>query len=87
MKICVVTPRFAISGVPLAQIRFAQALANNGHEVDLIIGYVNAGLVMPDADGVNVVILNRHKYEVCCILFGDIFAPLNRMLFFRLKII
>ena len=61
MKICVVTPRFAISGVPLAQIRFAQTLARDGHKVDLIIGYVNKGFVMPDATGVNVVILGRPK--------------------------
>ena len=27
MKICVLTPRYAISGVPLAQMRFARALA------------------------------------------------------------
>jgi len=58
MKICVVTPRFAISGVPLAQLRFAQALANNGHEVDLLIGIVNPGFVVPEIANVNVVIMN-----------------------------
>lgn len=61
MKICVVTPRFAISGVPLAQTRFAQALANAGHEVDFLIGYVKLGLVPPSLENVNVVILNCPK--------------------------
>ena len=41
MKICVVTPLYALAGVPLAQIRFARALADKGHDVDLIIGYVD----------------------------------------------
>ena len=41
MKICVVTPRFAIAGVPLAQLRFARALADMGHDVDLVIGFVD----------------------------------------------
>jgi glycosyltransferase involved in cell wall biosynthesis len=57
LKIVVVTPRFAISGVPLAQIRFAEALADDGHNVDLLIGCVNRGLVMPQPRDVNVVVL------------------------------
>ena len=40
MKICVVTPRFNIAGVALAQHRFARALAAAGHQVDLVIGRV-----------------------------------------------
>lgn len=54
VKICVVTPRFAISGVPLAQLRFARALARAGHEVDLIIGRVDSHLTVPEAPGVRV---------------------------------
>lgn len=54
MKITVVTPRFAIAGVPLAQIRFARVLAEKGHDVNLIIGYVDPQYKVPDADGVNV---------------------------------
>jgi glycosyltransferase involved in cell wall biosynthesis len=61
LKIAVVTPRFAISGVPLAQIRFAEALASDGHHVDLLIGWVNRGLVMPPVKNVNVVILGRQN--------------------------
>jgi glycosyltransferase involved in cell wall biosynthesis len=59
MKICVVTPRFAISGVPLAQLRLAEALAYEGHDVDLVIGYVNPGVTMQGAVRANVVILNQ----------------------------
>lgn len=55
MKICVVTPLYAIAGVPLAQIRFAQALADKGHDVDLVIGFVPVDLVMPDIIGVNLI--------------------------------
>ena len=55
MKICVVTPRFAIAGVPLAQIRFARALAQIGHEVDLVVGFVDPLHKLPQVKTVNVV--------------------------------
>lgn len=61
MKICVITPLFAIAGVPLAQIRFAQALAKRGHNVDLVIGYVDSNCHLPDIIGVNVLIWNKPK--------------------------
>lgn len=59
MKICVVTPVYAIAGVPLAQLRFAGALAAAGHEVDLIIGWINHGCTLPKIDGINVRVLNK----------------------------
>ncbi len=61
MKICIITPRFAIAGVPLAQLRFARALANKGHEVDLIIGYVEPEYQFPSVNGVNVIKWNVPK--------------------------
>lgn len=61
MKICVVTPRYAIAGVPLAQLRFSRALADNGHEVDLVIGRIDPEYELPEVPGVNVVKLNRQK--------------------------
>ncbi len=61
MNITVVTPRFAISGVPLAQLRFAESLARRGHRVDLLIGCVNKGFTLPQTPGVNVVVLGREK--------------------------
>lgn len=57
MRICVVTPRYAFSGVPLAQTRFARALASIGHEVDLMIGRVDPDLTVPEMPGVNVIAL------------------------------
>jgi glycosyltransferase involved in cell wall biosynthesis len=59
MKICVVTPRYAISGVPLAQVRFARALANAGHQVDLIIGRADPHLTIPLLRDVNTIVLDR----------------------------
>ena len=61
MKICVVTPLFAIAGVPLAQLRLARALTNKGHEVDLIIGRVDPQFTLPDIKGVKVIVLNCFK--------------------------
>lgn len=48
MKITVITPRFALAGVPLAQIRFARALARRGHEVKLIVGFVDPAYEFPE---------------------------------------
>lgn len=61
VKICVVTPRFAISGVALMQHRFARALAARGHQVDLIIGRVDSHIKVPDAPGVNIIALDVPK--------------------------
>lgn len=59
MRICVVSPLYAIAGVPLAQLRFARALAKLGHEVDLVLGRVNEGYVLPPVPEVNVIVLDR----------------------------
>lgn len=59
MKISVVTPLYAIAGVPLAQLRFARALAAKGHEVELLIGRIDSQHMFPDTDGVNVRVLNQ----------------------------
>ena len=61
MKITVVTPRFAIAGVPLAQIRFARALASRGHQVTLLVGYVEPDFKFPAVSGLTVRILNTPK--------------------------
>lgn len=59
MKISVITPVFSIAGVPLAQIRFARALAEKGHDVDLVIGHVHQDYKFPDCSGFKVIILDR----------------------------
>jgi glycosyltransferase involved in cell wall biosynthesis len=61
LRIGVVTPRYALSGVPLAQWRFAAALAEQGHAVDLIIGRCDADLTVPDAPGVAIRVLGRAR--------------------------
>lgn len=48
MKIAVITPRFSLAGVPLAQIRFARALARRGHEVKLMVGFVDPAYKFPE---------------------------------------
>ena len=55
MKICVVTPCWSITGVPLAQRRFALALKSAGHDVDFIVGFKPDDLTMPATDGVNLI--------------------------------
>lgn len=61
MKIWVLAARYAISGVPLAQLRFARALAAKGHDVHLLIGAVNPGYELPKTDGINIRVLNKQR--------------------------
>lgn len=71
VKISIVTPRFAYSGVPLAQVRFAQAFARRGHEVDLLIGYVQPEIGVPNLPGLNLKILGLKRVK-------DMLLPLYR---------
>ena len=61
MKICVLAARYALSGVPLAQLRFAQTLVASGHSVDLVYGLVNTGFSRPVVSGVNVTIMEKER--------------------------
>ena len=61
MKITIATPRFAIAGVPLAQIRFARALAKRGHQVTLLIGYVEPDFQFPALSDLTVRVLKTPK--------------------------
>lgn len=54
MKILVVLARHSISGVPLAQARFAAALAAAGHRVTFMTGYCPPDLTLPRPAGVRV---------------------------------
>jgi len=76
MKIGVVVPRFAITGVPLAQIRFATAWARRGHDVTLIIGHVESGYELPPVADVKVEVWNRFKVR-------GMFWPMSRYLRFQ----
>ncbi len=59
MKIAVITPVYALAGVPLAQIRLARAFAARGHNVDLRIGRVLAGYSFVPPTNLTVYIWNR----------------------------
>lgn len=61
MKICVINSVFTITGVSLAQIRFARALADKGHDVDLIVGFIYPEYKFPEVTGVHVLKLNHRK--------------------------
>lgn len=61
LRIAVVTPRYAISGVPLAQWRFAAALAALGHNVDLIVGRCDSNLIIPPAPGVATTVVGSDQ--------------------------
>ena len=61
MKFCVISPVFSIAGVPLAQIRLAKALANAGHEVDLIFCNINQAFKFPNIQNVNIINFNIKK--------------------------
>tara|TARA_Y100000389_G_C17467288_1_gene526806 strand:+ start:215 stop:1300 length:1086 start_codon:yes stop_codon:yes gene_type:complete len=59
MKILVLAGRYGLSGVPLAQLRFARALAAEGHNVELIYGAVNEGHALPVSDAFKILTLNK----------------------------
>jgi glycosyltransferase involved in cell wall biosynthesis len=61
MKICVVTSRYAVTGVPIAQIRLARSLADKGHKVDLLIGQLDTEYELPEALHINVIVLHRRN--------------------------
>jgi len=61
MKISVLTGRYALSGVPLAQMRFSRALARAGHNVDFLIGLVNACGMPPAPQNVRTIVLGKAR--------------------------
>lgn len=61
MKIAVALARYSVSGVPLAQMRLARALAAAGHDVDLLVGYKGEQQVLPEVPGVKTILLGRAK--------------------------
>jgi glycosyltransferase involved in cell wall biosynthesis len=59
MKIAVITPLYALAGVPLAQIRFARALSARGHNVNLIIGHVASEYNFEPPENIKTTILEK----------------------------
>lgn len=73
MKIVVITPRFALTGVPLAQLRFARALAQRGHIVKFLVGYVDPAYDIPETLDVEIEVWGLPKVR-------SMFLPLVRHL-------
>lgn len=61
MKVSVITSRYGLSGVPLAQLKFSRALAAKGYDVDFIIGDVNYGCKLPNTEDINLLVLNKNR--------------------------
>lgn len=61
MKFLIVTARFSLSGVPLAQIRLANALSRRGHSVKLIFLYVDSTFTLPTIDGLDLTVWNKPR--------------------------
>jgi glycosyltransferase involved in cell wall biosynthesis len=61
MKISVISARYALSGVPLAQLRFARALASLGNNVQLIYGAINSGNRAPVTNEFTIVFQNKNR--------------------------
>ena len=72
MTSAVLVARYSISGVPLAQVRLARALADEGHRVTLVFGYA-AGKHPPPVDGVEVQLWDQPKAR-------GLLRPLMRLL-------
>lgn len=61
MKILVVSANYMLSGVALAQARFAAALARAGHDVTFMVGRPTLGLDVPTMAGVTNIIIGSGR--------------------------
>ncbi len=61
LRILVVTPTYGLSGVPLAQSRLAKALAEEGHNVTLMIGNNNQSFTLEKIPFIRRIILNKSR--------------------------
>lgn len=73
LKILVITPVFSLAGVPLAQIRFARALARRGHEVELVIGNIDESHPFPSAPEIKVTHLKKKNARAMLIPMVKLF--------------
>jgi len=61
VKISVLASRFNVTGVPLAQRRFARALARRGHQVEFVIGHLDSEYDSADVDDFLVRVLGQRR--------------------------
>lgn len=59
MKIAVITPVYALAGVPLAQVRLAKALSSRGNNVQLLIGRILSGYEFLPPPNILTTVFNR----------------------------
>jgi glycosyltransferase involved in cell wall biosynthesis len=72
----VLVSRYTVSGVPIAQLRIARALAAAGHQVDFVIGWVDPRVPAPDLPEIDLVILGKPATRS---MFGAIRRYLKRV--------
>lgn len=61
MKISLITAAFSKTGVPLAQLRFAHALAKRGHQVTYVVGSADDVAGVPISKTVEIKVLQEKK--------------------------
>lgn len=61
MKILVIAGRYGISGVPLAQLRFANSLAKHFKKVELAYGYKPSNIELPKTQNISIRVFNKKR--------------------------
>lgn len=82
MKICVIAGLYRISGVPLAQLKFAKALSNEGHEVELIYIGNEPGYKSPKSKNFKIINLKKNRVLKTFFLLLEIVKKKNFDLIF-----
>tara|TARA_B100000575_G_C23123270_1_gene650335 strand:- start:376 stop:1467 length:1092 start_codon:yes stop_codon:yes gene_type:complete len=70
MKFTIITPKLDISGVPLAQIRFANALNSRGNDVDLIVGWIDKNFEIKSYINEKINLINLNVTKTRWMIFG-----------------
>ena len=80
MKILVISPVYALSGVPLGQLRLAKSLGSIGHDVDMIYGHKQYSKI-EKVKNIKIIFFNKLR------VLGMFFPLLKYLLFNKPKII
>ena len=82
MKILVLCARYSFSGVPLAQVRLAEALSRRGHSVKLIFCYVDPSIPVAPSSTVTTLFWNcRHIRSTLFLLAREIYTQKPDLIF------
>lgn len=77
MKFTVITPKFDLSGVPLAQIRLANALVNKNYSVDIIVGSIHKKFLIENHLDSRVKLINLNVNKTRWMIFRIFFYLLK----------